>query len=127
MPELKPHHRGALHTLTLFASMSTLVCCALPALMVALGAGAAMAGLISAAPQLVVLSEYKVPLFIFAGGMLAFSGVLRHRNRYAPCPADPELARACRRLRRMSAWVFGASVMLYLVGFFFAFVAVHLF
>ena len=45
---------------SLFASSSTLICCALPALLVALGAGAALSSLVSAVPQLVVLSEHKL-------------------------------------------------------------------
>ena len=44
---------------SLFASSSTLVCCALPALLVAVGAGAALSSLVSAVPQLVWLSEHK--------------------------------------------------------------------
>jgi hypothetical protein len=42
----------------LFAS-GTLVCCVLPAVMVALGAGAALAGLVTSVPQLVWLSAHK--------------------------------------------------------------------
>src|SRR6187200_1056050 len=42
-----------LATAALLASSGTLVCCVLPALMVALGAGAALAGLVTAVPQLI--------------------------------------------------------------------------
>ena len=49
-------------TLSLFASAGTLVCCALPALFVTLGAGAALAGLVGEFPQLVWLSTYKLYL-----------------------------------------------------------------
>ena len=108
---------------SLFASSSTLLCCALPALLVALGAGAALSSLISVVPQLVVLSEYKLELFAFAGAMLLFSGALQWRNRFAPCPTDPALRDACMRTRKASSWVYGLSVLLYLVGGWFAFVA----
>jgi hypothetical protein len=117
----------AASVLSLFTSASTLVCCALPALLVALGAGAALSTLISAVPQLVWLSEYKLWVFAAAGAMLAVSGALQWRARYEPCPADPLLAAACTRTRRTSAWVFGVSVAVYLVGGFFAFVAPALF
>jgi len=40
-------------TLTLFGSLGTLLCCALPALLVSLGAGAVMASLVTNVPQLV--------------------------------------------------------------------------
>jgi copper chaperone CopZ len=51
----------------LLASSGTLVCCALPALFVAVGAGAALSSLVSTVPQLVWLSENKEPLFVVAG------------------------------------------------------------
>ncbi|MDP2032861.1 MAG: hypothetical protein Q8K29_05555 [Polaromonas sp.] len=105
----------------LFASSGTLVCCALPALLVALGAGAALSTLVSVVPGLVWLSEYKAPVFGIAGAMLAFSGALQWRNRFAPCPTDPALRHACLRTRKISARVYGLSVALYLVGGWFAF------
>lgn len=107
---------------TLFASSGTLVCCALPALLVALGAGAALSSLVSAVPQLVWLSEHKEGLFIFAGLMLAGSGALQWVNRKAPCPTDPRLRDACLRTRKTSARVYGVSVAIYVVGGWFAFV-----
>ncbi|MDR7307678.1 hypothetical protein [Rhodoferax saidenbachensis] len=107
---------------SLFASSSTLVCCALPALLVALGAGAALSSLIAVFPQLVWLSEHKVGLFVFAGLMLLASGVLQWRNRHAPCPTDPALRNACLKTRKTAGLVYGTSVLLYLVGGWFAFV-----
>jgi hypothetical protein len=101
----------------LAASSSTLICCALPALLVALGAGAALSSLVSAVPQLVWLSEHKGWVFGISGVLLASSAALQWRNRHAPCPIDPALARACMRTRRWSAWVLGASAVLWAVGF----------
>lgn len=124
--ETKRLHEGIVPTLALFSSMSTLLCCALPALLVSIGAGAVMIGLVSAVPQLVWLSEHKIPLFIFAGVMLTLSGILRYRNRNAPCPADPLKAKACARIRRISGIIFYISVLCYGVGFFFAFIASRL-
>ncbi|MFM7332209.1 MAG: hypothetical protein ACKO1L_11230 [Brachymonas sp.] len=108
--------------LSLFASSSTLICCALPALLVALGAGAALSSLVGIFPQIVWLSEHKVSLFIFAGLMLAASGALQWINRNAPCPIDPALRDACLRTRKVSLRVYGVSVGIYLLGGFFAFV-----
>jgi hypothetical protein len=108
--------------LSLFASSSTLICCALPALLVALGAGAALSSLVSVFPQLVWLSEHKLGLFGFAGAMLLASGALQWRNRLAPCPVDPALRDACLRTRKTAAWVWAASVLLYLTGAWFAFI-----
>lgn len=106
----------------LIASSGTLVCCVLPALMVALGAGAALAGLVSAVPQLVWLSEHKVAVFGVAAAMLGLAGVAIWRARSLPCPADPALARACRRLRGASALLYSLALAAFFVGAAFAFV-----
>lgn len=108
--------------LALFASSGTLVCCALPALLVALGAGAALSTLVSVLPGLVWISEYKGLVFGIAGALLALSGALQWRNRFAPCPTDPALRHACLRTRKISARVYGLSLALYLLGGWMAFV-----
>ena len=122
-----PLHKNLVPTLALFGSASTLLCCALPALLVSLGAGAAMIGLVSAVPQLVWLSKHKVPLFIFAGLMILMSGVLRYLSRNAPCPIDTAQAKACLRMRRIALGIFIFSLAMYATGFFFAFVAKYFF
>ncbi len=108
---------------SLFASAATLVCCALPALMVTLGLGAVLAGMVSAFPPLVWLSQHKPAVFGGALFMLTMAGVLLWRARHLPCPADPRQARACARLRRFSVAVYAVSGILFLTGAFFAFVA----
>jgi len=107
---------------TLLASTTTLLCCVLPAVMVAVGAGAALVGLVSAFPQLVWLSAHKLLLFVVAGVLLAGSGVLLWHARRLPCPVDPAAARSCTRLRRISAVLYAISLVAYLVGALFAFV-----
>jgi hypothetical protein len=108
--------------LTLAASSGTLVCCVLPAVMVALGAGASLAGLVTTFPQLIWLSEHKPLVFGFAFAMLALSGVVQWRARRLPCPADPALAAACTRLRKASWWLWGFALAATLIGAAFAFV-----
>lgn len=107
---------------TLFASSGTLVCCALPALLVALGAGAALSSLVSAIPQLVWMSEHKEALFLVAGVMLAAGGLLQWTNRRAPCPVDPASRSACLKTRRISRRVYWGSIAVYVVGGWFAFI-----
>ena len=113
--------------LSLFASSSTLVCCALPALLVALGAGAALSSLVSVFPQVVWLSEHKAGLFAFAGLAMVGSGFLQWRNRSAPCPTDAALRDACLKTRRTSWRVYMFSLVVYVVGAWFAFVTSILF
>lgn len=106
---------------TLLASSATLVCCVLPAVLVSLGAGAALVGLVSAFPQLVWLSEHKAWVFGFAGVLLVGSGVLLWRARRLPCPVDPAAARSCNRLRRVSHVLYAIAAGSFAVGAVFAF------
>jgi hypothetical protein len=124
MNALDSELRGSLWTalLSIFTSSSTLVCCALPALMVTLGAGATLAGLVSAVPQLVWLSAHKALVFGLAGFALAAAGILQYRARFAPCPADPRLAAVCVRTRRLSLGAYLLSLAIYVVGVLFALV-----
>ena len=108
--------------LSIFTSAGTLVCCALPAALVAIGAGATLVGLVGVFPQIVWLSEHKVALFTVAAAMLAVAGWFQHRARFAPCPADPRLAAECERARRVSLRVYLVSVAMFAVGALFAFV-----
>jgi hypothetical protein len=114
-------------TLALFTSFGTLICCALPALFVALGMGAAVAGLVSAVPQLVWLSEHKAWVFGGSGAMIVAAALMHYAARNAPCPADPAQARACARLRTFSTAVLGVAIVAWAIGAFVAYVAPKLF
>jgi hypothetical protein len=107
--------------LALVTSGGTLVCCTLPALLVSIGAGAALSSLVSTVPQLVFLSEHKGWVFGIAAAMLALAGVVQWRNRSAPCPIDPALRASCLRTRRWSMQVYLLSVALFAVGVLFAY------
>ena len=112
--------------LALFASASTLICCALPALLVTIGAGAAMAGLTSNVPGLIFLSAHKGWVFSIAGLMMAGAWYARWHTRNAPCPADPARAKACARLRAFGGATLWFASILLAVGAFFAFFAADL-
>jgi hypothetical protein len=120
--ELRFARNAGLAIGALLASSATLVCCVLPAVLVAIGAGAALAGLVTAVPQLIWLSEHKPLVFGIAGALLAISGAALMVGRRAPCPTDPELARSCRRLRRISAVIYAIAMLSFGVGATFAFV-----
>jgi hypothetical protein len=106
----------------LLASSATLVCCVLPAVLIAMGAGAVLAGLVTAVPQLIWLSEHKALVFTVAGTLLSVSGIALWAGRRAPCPADPALSCSCQRLRRISAVVYAIALVSFLAGGLFAFV-----
>jgi hypothetical protein len=112
-----------IESVALLGSVGTLLCCALPAMLVSLGAGAAVASLVTNIPQLVWLSVHKIQLFVFAAVLLVISGITTYLNRRIPCPIDPLQARSCKRVRRFAASVFFTSLVLYGIGFYFAFLA----
>lgn len=109
--------------LTLFTSMSTLLCCALPALLVSLGLGAVMAGLASQVPGLIWISENKLGAFVIAGAMLGVNGIWLWTQGKAPCPIDPKLRDACISGRRASKIIYFFSLGMFSIGVFFAYLA----
>tara|TARA_B100000767_G_scaffold232778_1_gene224843 strand:+ start:607 stop:1017 length:411 start_codon:yes stop_codon:yes gene_type:complete len=111
-----------LNYLTLFASSGTIICCALPALLVSIGAGAALSSLISVFPQLIILSIYKIPIFISAFIMLIISGVIQYLAKGLPCPADKKIADACIKTRKLSLIIYFVSLGIFTIGIFFAFI-----
>ena len=108
--------------LALFTSTGTIFCCALPALLVSIGAGAALSSLISVFPQLVILSVYKIPIFIGAFIMLIISGIIQYFVRSLPCPTDKKLAGTCIQTRKVSLIIYVISLGLFATGFVFAFI-----
>jgi hypothetical protein len=111
-----------LNFLSLFTSGSTLICCALPATLVAIGSVATLTSLISQFSQLIWISEHKPLVFGLAAAMLLLAGWLQWRARLLPCPADPALAALCTKTRRQSLWLYLFSLALFVVGALFAFV-----
>jgi hypothetical protein len=109
--------------LSLFTSGSTLICCALPATLVAIGSAATLTTLVSNFPQLIWISEHKPLVFGLAGAMLAVAGYLQWQARNAPCPADPALAAVCAKTRKNALLIYWLSVGIFSVGAFFAFIA----
>jgi len=108
-----------LNLLSLFTSGSTLICCALPATLVAIGSVATLTSLISYFPQLIWISEHKPLVFGLAGAMLLIAGWMQWRARLLPCPTDPQLAALCTQTRRQSVWIYGFSVAIFMIGAFF--------
>lgn len=105
---------------SLFSSMSTLVCCALPALLVSIGLGASMVGLVSTFPQLVWISENKILVFSLSFILLSVSSYMQYRARFLPCPLDPNEAEACTRARLWAKWITIFSIAVWVIGVSFA-------
>ena len=123
----KSPKNGFMAALSLFASLGTLLCCALPALLVAIGLGAVVAGVVSNVPGLVWISRHKLYVFIGAGILLITAGAMRRSGAAKTCPIDPVKARACGVLKAVSTWVYWISVALYCISIFVAYIAPKVF
>lgn len=108
--------------LALLTSGSTLICCVLPALFVALGFGSVVASTIGAFPQITWLSEHKGIVFGLAGAMIIFAGIWEWQRRNDPCPLDPALAKSCMQLRKLSWALWIVSVVIFAGSVFFVFI-----
>lgn len=102
--------------LALFAASGTLICCALPIVLVSLGLGSAVVALTGTLPWLIALSQHKAWVFALSAVMLALAGVLLFRSGRA-CPTDPEVARLCRRVDAWNRRIYWVSVGLWIAGF----------
>lgn len=116
---------GVLGYLSLFTSLGTLVCCALPSLFALTGLGATVASVVSAAPWLITFSRHKTWTFAIAGLLIALNFVYvfhfapRLRTQSQACPVDGPSA--CGTASRVSRWILWVSAGIYLIGLFSAY------
>jgi len=114
--KLKPY----LSSLALLTSTSTLICCAIPIMLVSIGLGTVVATLATEFPFLITLSEYKLWLFAVSGGLLVISAWLLWFTAQS-CPADPMIAQKCLKLQIISRLLFWIALIIWTIGFFAAF------
>src|SRR5947209_1406201 len=115
-----PVRGGAISYLSLFTSLGTLLCCALPSLLVLLGLGATVSSVLSEAPWLVAMSHRKHWVFIVAGllisGNFAYVYAIAPRLQIRTGACDPQAPSACSTASRFSRVVLWCSAALYLAG-----------
>lgn len=102
-----------LGVLALFTSIGTLLCCALPILLVSLGFGSVVAAVTLQLPILVTLADYKVAMFVVSGLLLMLSAWFLWRG--TRCPADPAMAARCQRTNRWGRRIFWLASSFWLV------------
>lgn len=112
----------AVSMFALLASSGTLVCCALPIILVSVGLGSVVAALNVQWPLLSSLVEYKIWIFMVSGALLLLSAWQLYATRNI-CPADPKLAIACTRIKKVTASLFIVAGVFWLVGFIAAYIA----
>ena len=108
--------------ITLLASSSTLICCALPALFIIIGAGATLASLLDFFPQLILISKYKIYITVSTAIILLIAGILIRKSSLLPCPTDPELRETCLGIRKKSQLIYKVSVGIFLFASFFTYI-----
>jgi hypothetical protein len=123
-PERRARRAALLNYFSLFSSFSTLICCALPSVLVLLGMGTTVASLLSAAPWLVSLSRHKIWTFSIAGTLIAASFVMTYV--IAPRLRDGEVCLAddpttCGEVSKLSRVILWGSALIWGGGFFVAY------
>ncbi|WP_033076864.1 hypothetical protein [Thalassotalea sp. ND16A] len=117
MPNIEFIEKPYLKWLALFIASGTLLCCALPILLVTLGFGAVVASLNYNIPGLIFLSEHKVwTLTVAALVLMALAWIIWRPNQR--CPTDPALAALCKKSKLWSKRIFWLSAMFWSIGIF---------
>ncbi len=110
--------------LALFASLGTLLCCALPIVLVALGLGSVFAAITLDAPFLVTLAAHHNWMFALSAVLLVLS--TWRLSRISECPADPEVAASCAKVKIWTRRVLWLAALIWLTGVFFAYLLLPL-
>jgi len=124
VPEQRARRAALLNYFSLFGSFSTLICCALPSVLVLLGMGTMVASLLSAAPWLVSLSRHKIWTFSISGVLISLSFIATYliapRLRQGEaCDADDPTT--CGEVSRVSRILLWGSAIIWSCGFFVAY------
>lgn len=102
----------------LFLSSTTLICCALPILLVSLGLGAVVASLYGDLfPWLGWFGLHGGLTFGVTAAILALAGGVLYRPGRS-CPADPQLAEACEKVRKWNLRFWWGALLVWAVGAF---------
>ena len=105
--------------LSLFGSLSTLFCCALPVLLVSLGMGGVFVSLTSNFPQIQFINDYKLFVFIVTAFLLASTWFLTRPKRITECPIDENQRDVCKTVKPWTRIILYISITFYVLGLLF--------
>lgn len=111
---------------SLFGSLSTLLCCALPVTLVSIGMGATFASITANIPQIIWLTSHKEWLFAITAFLLIASYFMMTRSEKMSCPIDLDQREVCQSSKKMSQKIFWGTTVIYLIGFSFSYVIPYL-
>ena len=109
--------------LSLFTSLSTIFCCALPIILVTLGMGAVFASLTQHFPAIIWAAEHAKEIFILATTLLLISGYLIFIKPQS-CPTEKKLAQACIKTKKINQWIWSISVIILTISLFFKYILI---
>lgn len=109
----------------LFASISTILCCALPIILVTFGMGAVFASLTVTFPFITWLAERSIYLFVIATILLLIGGYFIF-IKPGSCPANQNLAEICSKAKKFNKIIWWLSVIILLISFFFKYILILL-
>ena len=112
--------------LSLFTSFGTLICCAIPSLLVFLGLGSSLAGFIGIFPQVIWLSQYKGSVFIASGFLIFLAFLFSKYAENQSCPVDINQREVCKKTKRSSKLILKVSVVIWFLGFLFSYILPNL-
>jgi hypothetical protein len=116
---VKAKKKSYLKWLTLLVTSGTLLCCALPILLISLGFGAAVASLNYNIPELMFLAEHRLwTLSISASLLIVLAWVIWRPNQ--SCPSGHHLKKQCKIAKKWNKRIFWLSVAIWSIGFFFS-------
>lgn len=114
--------------LSLFTSFSTLICCALPTLLIILGLGTVVASTISTFPFLITLSKNKHWMFLVAFVFIGINFYLLYGRKKKVCPVPTDKPETpCETASRWNKMILWLSVVMLLIGFFIVYLALPIF
>ena len=121
-PEKHPKKWGAW---VLFLSLPTLVCCAIPIILVSLGMGSVVATIyVEKLPFLQWFAHHKLTMFSVTTSILIFSYWLIFRQSRS-CPANPELAALCAKAHYWNVRLLIAATVIWAIAVFSTFGLIH--
>jgi len=108
----------------LFFSLSTLLCCALPILISIIAGGAAIGSLVATFPWLIPISQHKDWIFLLAGSLLIFNGIILYRYQEKVTQCELSGDQACDTASIWSRRIFWFSFILFMISAFMAYALV---
>ncbi len=126
------HKEKITRILLLFASSSTLICCALPILLTSIGLGSVLISMVESLPFLPHITQNKDYLFMAIFLLLGINywWVFKKDSKVIACDIaglDKQASTPCEEGKSFSKVILWISIIIYMVGFFFAYLLLPLY